>query len=124
MKTFVYLGVTIEESLSFKEQINSNIRKANHKIYLMRKIRGSVDNKTALLLFKAMVLPYVEFANCLLVGCVEYDKIRLQRAINKGLKLALNRDRLYDTKLLHKEANLANWETRERLSLNRLMFKY
>lgn len=66
VKTFLYLGITIEESLNFKEQINTNLKKGNHKVYLMRKIRGSLDTQTALLLlFKATVLPYVEYANCL-----------------------------------------------------------
>lgn len=77
----------------------------------MRKIRNNLDNETALLLFKSMVLPYAEFANCLLLGCIEHDKIRIQRAQNKGLKLALNKNRFYSSKILHKDANLASWET-------------
>lgn len=32
--------------------------------------------------------------------------------------------RRYNTKLLHKEAKLAIWEVRSRVSANRLMFKY
>lgn len=71
-----------------------------------------------------MVLPYIEFASVLFAGCTEQDKIRFQRVQNRGLKLSLDRSRYYDTKILHKEANLANWETRTRIALNRLMFKF
>lgn len=41
-----------------------------------------------------------------------------------GLKIVFQRDRRYNTKLLHKDANLATWEVRARISANRLMFKY
>lgn len=71
-----------------------------------------------------MVLPYIEFASGLFAGCIEYDQIRLQRAHNRGLKLSLNRNRFFNPKLLHKEANLANWEAHPRIALNRLMFKF
>lgn len=36
----------------------------------------------------------------------------------------MRRDRLCDSKILHKDAKLASWETRARLALNKLMFKY
>lgn len=54
----------------------------------------------------------------------EQQKRKLQSLINKGLKLALRRDRLCNTKILHKDARLASWETRARLALNKLMFKF
>lgn len=43
---------------------------------------------------------------------------------NRGLRLALGRNRYYSTSLLQQEAKLSSWETRAFLSLNRLMFKY
>lgn len=48
----------------------------------------------------------------------------MQCLINKGLKIAMRKDMFYDTKILHKDAKLASWETRARLALNKLMFKY
>lgn len=54
---------------------------------------------SALNLFKTKVLPYIEFANGLLLGCNESEKIKLQKVQNKGLKLALQRNRFYETKL-------------------------
>lgn len=121
---FKYLGVQIESSLKFTKQLDTNINNVNHKLFLFRKLRSSIDNHTALILFKSMVLPYAEFANVFVTGCDDQRKIKLQRLLNKGLKVALRRDRLSETKLLHKEARLASWETRARLAFNKLMFKF
>lgn len=92
---------------------------------MFSKIRSSLDNHTALiLLFKSMVLPFAEFANVFVISCDQQRKNKIQRLINKGLKLALKRDRRCENKLLHKEVRLASWETRAKLALNKLMFKY
>lgn len=68
---FKYLGVLIESSLKFSSQMDANLKKANYKMYLFRKIRPCIDNSTAVTLFKTMLLPYVEFANVFLLGCDE-----------------------------------------------------
>lgn len=52
------------------------------------------------------------------------EKKRFQRLQNKGLKIALNKNSLFNTKLLHKKSRLANWEHRARLASCRLMYKY
>lgn len=71
-----------------------------------------------------MVLPYAEFSNVFVLSGDELRKNKLQRLINKGLKLAMRKDRFCETKILHKDVRLASWETRARLALNKLMFKY
>lgn len=117
------MGVSIERNLKFNGQIDNNIKKANFKLFLFRKIRQSIDKGTAVTLFKTMLLPFVEFANVFLTGCDEERKTKIQR-VNKALKIALLRGRFYDTRLLHKEARQASWEIRARLAFNKLMFKY
>lgn len=121
---FNYLGVTLDCNLEFTKQMNNNIRRANHKIYLLSKFRCYLDEKMALNLYKAMVLPHVEFCNALLLGCSEKEKKKIQKTQNRGLKVALKRDRLYSTTLLHQEAGMLSWEARAFMALNRLMFKY
>lgn len=74
--------------------------------------------------FKAMVLPFLEYGNIFLLNCTDSEKLKLQRTQNRGLKVVLKRDKFYCTKLLHKEAALAAWEVRARLAGMRLMFKF
>lgn len=71
-----------------------------------------------------MVLPYLEYANCFLVGCKVSEKAKLQRLQNKGLKIALGKDRLYSTEQLHNDAKISYWEIRTKIDLCRLIRKY
>lgn len=76
------------------------------------------------MIYKAMVLPYWEYGSTILLSGTQADRKKFQYLQNKGLKIALNKCSLFSTRLLHKEARLADWETRARLSCCRLMFKY
>lgn len=71
-----------------------------------------------------MVLPYLEFYSPMLIGCSEKQKKRIQKVQNRGLKIALKKDRFYGAVLLHNEAGMQLWESRAFMALNRLMFKY
>lgn len=101
-----------------------NLKSANHKLYFLSKVRKNLDNRTTLNLFKTMVLPYLEFANTVLIGCTSKLKKKAQRIQNKGLRFSLQKNRYYSTELIHKEAKMELWETRALLASNRLMFKY
>lgn len=124
MSEFKYLGVILNKELEFTRQMNENLKRANHKIYLLSKFRSFLDKKMALNLYKTMVLPFIEFANAMLLGSSVKDKKRAQKMQNRGLRLALGRNKYYSTVLLQQEAKMTSWESRAFLSLNRLMFKY
>lgn len=64
------------------------------------------------------------YGNSFLLGTDQAGRIKLQRAKNRGLKIALNKNARYCTNLLHKDARLATWEVRARMALTKLMFKY
>lgn len=59
---------------------------------MLSKLCVYVDNGSALKLFKSMVLPYLEYGNCFLVGSDLVNRTKLQYAQNRGLKIALNRN--------------------------------
>lgn len=112
VEKFKYLGIVIDGRLQFDVQLNSTIRNVNSKLYLQSRIRRCINNNTALIIYKSMVLPYLEYASCFLVSFRLSDKAKLQRLQNKGLKIALSKDRLFSTDLLHTEARIAYWETK------------
>lgn len=91
-------------------------KRAHGKLYLLGKIRRYMDGNTALRLFKCMVLAYIEYGNSFLIGSDIASLSKLQKAQNKGLKVAQGRDPRYNTGQLHKEARLASWEVRVRLA--------
>lgn len=124
VSTFKYLGIWIDNCLKFNVHLDACVKSSSHKIYMLRKLRNSLDQRTALTIYKSMILPLVEYGNCFMLGCTKTEITKIQRIQNKGLKIVFLRDRLASTKLLHKDAKLASWEVRALIASCRLMFKY
>lgn len=79
---------------------------------------------TALVLYKTMILLYLEFGNIFLLNCNNSNLVKIQRVQNRCLKVLLKKERRYDTVLLHRDARLATWKKRALTSAMKLMFKY
>lgn len=124
VNTFKYLGVTMDTKLRFSSHANTCRGSATSKIYMLNRFKEYMPVDKGLLVFKTMVLPYLEYGNVFLLNCTDAEKTKLQRTQNRGLKIVMKRDKFYCTKLLHKEAGLAAWEVRARLAGMRLMFKF
>jgi len=57
------LGILIDSQLTFKDHIQDKINKAYSMIGLLKRNFISMDCKTFILLYKALVLPHLEYAN-------------------------------------------------------------
>lgn len=100
------------------------IRNTNFKLSMVNKIKDFIPMNTALIMYKTMILPYLEFGNVFLLNCTEGDLMKIQRTQNRCLKILMKRDSLYETELLHWDARLATWWLRALTSAMQLMFKY
>lgn len=54
--SFKYLGLYIDNKLTFTQLANFRFKQVNHKLFLLRKIRGNMDAKTSLQIYKSMAL--------------------------------------------------------------------
>ena len=63
--TYKYLGVVMDERLTFNDHVKKTIKCASHKLFLLRKVRPMLTTYAALQLFKAMILPVIEYGNIL-----------------------------------------------------------
>ena len=59
------IGVTVDCQLNFEEHMNEKINKANSIMGLIRRTFTYLDEKTFLILFKALVRPHLEYANAI-----------------------------------------------------------
>lgn len=50
--------------------------------------------------------------------------MKLQILQNQGLKIAMNKERIYNTEQLHAEARIATWEKGTEAALCRLIYNY
>ena len=64
-------------------------RKLNQKTWLLRFFREHVDECTAVLLFKTMLLPYIDNSSVFLSGISLLDQKKLQILQNVGIRVCL-----------------------------------
>ena len=121
---YKYLGIIVDQNISFKDHAITCIQHTWQKLILFSKVRYCLDDKTALELFKAMILPVLEFGNIFCLHCPENIKEKLQRLQNKGLKIALKKETRYPTFNLHLEASLSSYNKRAEIAQCILAYRY
>ena len=119
---FSYLGIVIDSKLQFNDHIKNSIKQAGHKVYMLSKIRQYINKKTALIIFKSMILPYIEYGNIFHGTCTELYQHKLQVIQNNGLKISLHRSRYFNTVDLHVEARLLPCKYRRLIMLQKITF--
>ena len=67
--TFKYLGVTMDETLSWKEHV-SLLGKVSSRLALMRRARKVLPKSTCITLYNTIVLPLFDYFGVVVVGAV------------------------------------------------------
>ena len=74
--------------------------------YQLKRLRYLLSDKAALMIYKNMILAIVEYGNIYMTSTLKKNRKKLQTLQNKALKCALKKDKKYNTKVLHAEANI------------------
>ena len=74
------LGVTLDSKLSFREHITEQLKKAYSKATALRRIRRFVPIDVMIRLYKAFILPHLEYCSPLFVGIGEVQSNRTDNA--------------------------------------------
>ena len=110
--TYTYLGVTLDEHLSYKAHTKNTINKVFGKVLRLRKIRSFITGRAALLIYKNMILPILEYGDIYLSSATKELNKKLQTLQNRALKCALGKDKYFRTAPLHREARLDKLKVR------------
>ncbi len=73
-----HLGVTLTHNMKWGVHIDAAISKANKRLNGIRRIRFLITREARILLYKALVLPVLEYGNILYDNCALYLKQRLE----------------------------------------------
>ena len=80
------LGLTIDSSLSFKTHIKSVCNKVNVKVSALRRVRKFVPSEVMVDIYKAFILPHLEYCAPVLVG-LSFGLINWRLLISTPLEL-------------------------------------
>ena len=121
--SYKYLGMTLDSSMSFKPHLATVVRSVSHKIYLLSRIKKFLSNRSALLVYKTMVLPFFDYADVVYHNANTAELEKLQRLQNRALKLCLGLHRREDTEIVHRSAKVPLLENRRRSHIYNFMYK-
>ena len=65
VRSYIYLGVDLNDSLSMNFMIESTHNKANRKVYLLKRKRPYISAGLANQIYKTYILPVVDYADFL-----------------------------------------------------------
>ena len=68
LRSIQILGVTLDKDLSYKEHISDQLKRAYAKASALRRIRRFLPHYATIKLYKAFILPHLEYCSPLLVG--------------------------------------------------------
>ena len=121
--SYKYLGVILDQTLSFNKHINNCIKNVAHKMYLLSKVRPYINVTTSTILYKSMILPYIDYSDIIYEATNTANLRKLQRLQNQCLRIcARSRDHIPTTEL-HCRYKVGVLESRRQAHLNNYMFK-
>ena len=121
--SYKYLGVTLDSTLSFKQHLAGVIRTVSHKIYVLSRVRKFLTTRSALLVYKSMVLPYFDYADIAYEKAPGADLEKIQRLQNRALKVCLKVGRFEETETIHRRSKIPLLSNRRREHLYSFMYK-
>ena len=97
------LGLTIDSSLSFKVHIKSVCNKVNAKVSALRRVRKFIPSEVMVNIYKAFILPHLEYCAPVLVGLSSGLSNKLELTNQYAIRTLLNmaKSNSYSTLLDH-----------------------
>ena len=124
VSTYKYLGITLDSQLTYNSHVNRIISSASGKLKQFQRMRSFLTVKAAILVYKSMLLPILEYGDIFLSAATALNRKKLQTLQNKGLRCALNKGLDCSSVQLHSEARLLKLQYRREQHLLCFMFDW
>ena len=120
--TYKYLGINLDQTLSYNYHLKNVINSISHKLYIFNKIRRFLDIKSSVIIYKSMILPYFDYGDSIWM----FSNIKLLKKLDRlhyrGLRISMKCDRnVLDAKLLI-QCNISDLDNRRLVHLRNFMF--
>ena len=111
VRTHRYLGVEIDDTLTWHSQIDQIVKKVSAGLAILRRARALVPRDTLINMYNALVVPYFDYCSPVW-GCIgKCQSERLQKLQNRAARIITNSDYMTPSScLLHD----LGWDTLEK----------
>lgn len=103
--TFKYLGVVIDNKLTFKDHIEKIIKKVSSNVGLLYRLSPKLTKSARLTIYQSVIKPHLEYCSSVLFLCNNCDVNKLQVLQNKAMRIILKRNRRSNVCVMLKDLN-------------------
>ena len=122
VRVFKYLGVMINDTLTWSDHVNMVCKKASYSLNLLRRLSWFFLRSLLLFFLKSYILPIFD-CDAVWSSCTTDEAQRLETLLNFGCKLVLNRSHHSSSATAHTELNLMTLALRRQLHLAQCTFR-
>ena len=122
--SYKYLGITLDRQLNYSLHVKSIVASVSAKLKQFQRMRCFLSVKAAIMVYKSMLLPVIEYGDVFLSSASKANRKKLQTLQNKGLRCALNKGLDVSSNDLHSEANLLKLKYRREQHLLNFVYDW
>ena len=87
VNTYDYLGFIIDNRLTMSAYIDKIIKKISYKLYTMNIMRRFLSERTALLIYKVMIMPHYDYVDFVIDSATSEKTQRLERLHKRAIRI-------------------------------------
>ena len=120
---FKYLGVVLDDCLSWNKHIEKVFTKISRIIGCIRQIKHNIPQNILIMLYNALILPHIDYGIVIWGRTSKCNIKKIQKLQNKYARLILNADFSIPTNVLHTQLNWQTIVQRQQYQTYLIMFK-
>ena len=121
-ETYKYLGTTLDANLTVNPQLLKLNQTIAMKIKTFRRMRDFISENTEIQLYKALILPIIDYNDIIYDLLNKEQEIKLQRIQNRALRTVFKGKHL-STQEMHDKAQVETLAIRRKIHMLGLMYK-
>ena len=86
VETYEYLGFNIDRKLTMNPYVDKVIKKVSYKLYTMNIMRRYITERTALMIYKVMVMPHFDYVDFVIDSATKEKTDRLERLHKRAIR--------------------------------------
>ena len=105
--SYKYLGLTLDECLTYNKHVKEMNRLVSHKLYLLSKVRRYITTTACINIFKTMILSVIEYCDIVYAGTTCANLNSIDNLFYRGLRICMYTNNHLSREILCQECKIA-----------------
>ena len=123
VRVYKFLGIQINDTLTWKDHIDFIISKASRQINLLRRLSLFLPTPLRILFYKSYIMPIFDYCDVVWQQCTSQESTRLELLHNLAIKSILHKSRFDSASTPRQQLGVTSLEHRRRLHLSQQVLK-